>query len=412
MPDAKKKSDEKLIRISGKIKKKNPYYLKVADRYRATAFILILTFVIYIGVMLVKYGEYITYDNLVYLVRDFDAVLNLEKKSFSDISYAAQENMDFELFRQGVAVAGNNSVTLYDSSGAELCSESENFSNPTMTSSDKYLLVYDMGGVSYSIYNSLTKITSRKTEKEIIGADMSDSGDFIITTRSDSGKFVVEYYNSAFKRKMSIHKDKYVLDAAISRDGNRIAIASATEGSISLGFELSVCEAGKSEPAFTQNFENDVPLMVEYTKEGTLIALSENKISFYDSSLNVINSTDIKGMTPAFSDVSDGGAILVCRENALGNKNRIYAFDVDGNILYNNVIDSRILSAAAPNDRASGAIGYVGTPSSIIKLMENGEDETVEVNEEALDMFDMGSGLAVCTVNKAFRLFGATLDER
>ena len=211
---------------------------------------------------------------------------------------------------------------------------------------------------------------------------------------------------------MSVHKDKYVLDAAISRDGNRIAIASATEGSISLGFELSVCEAGKSEPVFTQNFENDVPLMVEYTKEGTLISLSENKISFYDSSLNVVNSTDIKGMTPAFSDVSDGGAILVCRENALGNKNRIYAFDVDGNILYNNVIDSRILSAAAPNNRASGVIGYVGTPSSIIKLMENGEEETVEVNEEALDMFDMGSGLAVCTVNKAFRLFGATLDER
>ena len=405
MPDTEKRKGEQLIRISGKIKKKNPYYLKIADRYRAAALVLILIFVIYTGVMLVRYGEYITYDNLVYLVRDFDSVLNVEKGSFSDINYPSQENMDFELFRDGLAVAGNNSVTLYDSSGAELCSEKENFSNPVMVSSDKYLLVYEMGGKRYSIYNSMTKILSRETDFEITCADMSDSGAFIITTRSDSGKYVAELYNSALKKIMSIHKDKYVLDCAISCGGDRVAIASAVEGTVSLGYELSVCEAGNIEPLFTEKHESDFPLAAEYTSDGGLILLSENRITFYDSAMNIKNSSDMKGMTPALFDASNDRVMLVCRENALGNKNRVYVFDIEGNIIYNNVVDSRVVLAAVSGDASDGTAGYVKTSDSVIKLMENGENVELEIKSDVLEMFDTEKGLMVCTVNTASKPF-------
>ena len=93
----------------------NEYFLRVSGWFmRAKYAVLVLLFV-YLTVMLTAYRSYITYDNLAYLLRDFGSSGNVNS-GFSDVTYDEQNNMSVCVYKGALAVAGNSSVTLYDSS--------------------------------------------------------------------------------------------------------------------------------------------------------------------------------------------------------------------------------------------------------------------------------------------------------
>ena len=58
--------------------------------------------------------------------------------------------------------------------------------------------------------------------RQIIVGDIATDGTMVIATRSRDTKYVVDVYNSAFNRTMSIYKENYVLGVAISPDGEYI----------------------------------------------------------------------------------------------------------------------------------------------------------------------------------------------
>ena len=63
-------------------------------------------------------------------------------------------------------------------------------------------------------------------------------------TRSRETKYVVELYNAAFNKSMSIYKENYVLGAALSPDGEYIVIASGVPADTDLGCEISIIKRG------------------------------------------------------------------------------------------------------------------------------------------------------------------------
>ena len=409
MNDAQKKKDrkenreKKPINVSGQIKNENKYYLKVSARYRVAAFILLAAFIVFGGFMLFRYGAYITYDNLIYLVRDADRKVGGDSGSITEINYATHDGQAFIRFRDGVAVAGSSGVTVYDSSGSEVLIDKAGYSSPILTAGDKYLLAYDIGTRYYSVYNSLTRVLSKEADYEILGADMSDSGAFILLTRSKTGKFDVEVYGDALKRVMTVHKDKYVIDAAISRDGKRVAVLSAVEGDLELGCELYVCRVGESEPLFSETFPSTAPLRLDYYSTGNLSVITDSRVVFYDKDMKELSSTDLSGTAPSACDATDGALVIASAENALGNRNIIIVFDNAGKTILSDTVESRVTFVAAPSSVAGGIAAYVKTDGSVMILPKDGEGKTVDCSNEVTKLIEMGSGVL------AFTPSGATL---
>lgn len=397
-------TEEPIIRVDGEIKRReNRYYAKVADRYRIGAFLIVLLLVVMGGVLMVLYGEHITYDNFVYMLRDFDSVAG-GGNSFSEVTFTAQEKMKFERFRDGFAVIGTDEVTLFDQTGVELCSESENFSYPAGSGSEKYILVYDIGGSSYSLYNSVTRVMKGTTEKPIISASVSDTGSFIVTTESDDSKYLTEMYNSAFKRTMTVYKDKYVIASAISMKGDTFAIASVTEDGTDFYAELAFYEKGKELPVSTYTYSMSMPLSLESFEDGGFVLLSDDGIRFYDEKGKLKSETDLEGKDPLYFDSARSGAVLVCSVNAIGTKSNVYSFDSAGKLIYDGMIDKKVIGAyasATPTEYAC----YLLSTNGVIAVKPNGEEIETKFGEDILALTDTAGGPVVMTAEKAFRLF-------
>lgn len=399
-----------VVRVDGKVRsRENRYYLKVADRYRAVGFIILFILVLFGGVMLMNYGEYITYDNFVYLLRDFDGGVDSDAQTYDDIVYTAEERMSFCTYRGALVTVGNRSVTIRDLSGAVLAEGTESFSNPASDTSGKYLLAYDVGCTSYSLYNLSTRIIQRTTDGALIAASVSDGGEYAVTFESDSSRYVTELYSSAFKRKMSIYTDKYVIDSEICRNGKMVATASMSEAGSGLECEVLLYAFGSEKAAATLTYSGELPLELASVGDDDFILLTDVALRFISKDGEVLQEVYFDGNISYF-DVSDGGAIALLREGDVGNVSRVYTFDNEGNILYNNLIDIRVSGAAVSSDDRFA--GYIMTSDGVTALLKNGEIIEEKTSGEALRILESDGGVLVCTASSAHRVkFSSDADS-
>ncbi|MBE6598077.1 MAG: hypothetical protein E7638_01395 [Ruminococcaceae bacterium] len=403
-----------VLRVTSKIKPAvTKYYLKVSKRYRVLQLLLLLCLVLYIFIIVSAFGKFITYDNMQYLLRDFDSITRTGDSEFSSIRYDRQNEQTFTVFKNGIAAAGKESFSLYDSSGLRLCSDKLSYTDPVLVPSEKYLLLYDMGGKGYSVYNSMTRIISRTEENKIVDGDMSDSGDFILVTRSGETKYVVKHFNSALSNTMNIYKDNYVLDAAISPDGGKIVIVSAVPSATDFDCEIALHKAGDSENAKKITLSRTMPLSVHFGEDGFTL-LCDSGLYFYNEDGEAVSTHTLSGMTLEYADLSAEYTVLAASENALGSENRILVFDSNGTLLANDMLRERVTGVAASGEK-DDALAYVLTPDRVIRLTAAAQsdptDDTAprysgfEAAEEATNGEDV---LAVCTAQKGVIICTAT----
>ena len=386
MPEAEEK-----IRVDGEIKvRENRYYAKIADRYRIFGFLVILLLVVMCGVLLVKYGEYITYDNFVYLMRDFESV-NSSDKEYTTVTYPAQDSVRFEPFRDGFALVGNSKVTVYDRSGVELCSESESLSYPAAVSSEKYLLVYDVGGKSYSIYNSVARVMRVTTDAPIVSASVGDDGSYMVTMESNDARDVTEVYNSAFRRTMRIYKDKYVTDSAISLDSDAFVITSVSESGADMAGEVAFYKKGEAEAVKTYSYNISLPLVTASLEGGNFAVVFDDAVRFYSSAGELLSESVLAGEAVSYFDASRSGIALVCKGNSIGSESLVYSFDSEGGLVYTSsvAVQATGVSVSKSNDDVAC---YLVDAHSVVAVHKDGETESFAVDGEILDVIDTAVG--------------------
>lgn len=395
---------EQVIRVDGEIKRrKNVYYEKVSERYRVFAFIVILSTVLLAGGLMVVYGEHITYDNFVYLIRDLDSVKE-SSGGFTEVSYTADESAVYRHFRDGFAVIGNGEVTLYDKTGVVLCSEKETMSYPNGSASDKYVLVYDVGGTGYSVYSSVTRVIKKTTDKPIISASVSDNGSYIVTTESGDAKYVTEVYGADFKRTMSIYKDKYVIDSSIGKDGDTFVIASVAEKGAEFFTEVSFYKNGSDSPLKTYTYSMTMPITAASYDGGGFSVLFDDCLRFYDGDGNVKSERYVDDAKAAFFDARPTGAVLVTSSLGVSRGNTVSAFDKDGKETCTAYIDGKVTGAYAAHGDSKYE-GYVLTgDGEAVALLSGGKTESLAKDKNIRAVMDTSSGPVAMTITKAYLL--------
>ena len=155
----------------------NDYYESVSERYGVAQVILYMALLAFVSISLLSNTGLITYQNLYYFFKDLNASAETVDVLHTDaVSYPTDVSQSFALYRQGLAVAGNTSVTVFTATGRQVLSQSIQYQNPVAVGSGKYLLVYELGGTQYSLYNSYTQIFSGRTQEPLRGAAVSSSG--------------------------------------------------------------------------------------------------------------------------------------------------------------------------------------------------------------------------------------------
>ena len=353
----------------------NPYYLKVSKRYRVLKFASLGILLFYLIGMLGLHANQITYENLVYLMKDLDTDVEAEGGEFKEIKYDESLKMSAALYKGRLAAATTNSFTLYNTAGSVERSYSISMENPKVLTGDKYALVYDVGGTSYSLYTSIVQVLSKQTEYALQGAALSESGTFALISRARENRYLVTVYDANFREVSRIYKDKYVMDVSLSADGERYTVVSCDVSGSDVATEV-MCGRCDSDTSVTSTFSGTMPIETAYFSDGTSCVVCDNAVIFYNKNGEVASKNNCEGYGLLGVSFSKSHVMTVESDNIVESRITLNVFSSAGERVVTRSENAKI-SACALGDTAA-FITFDG------KLMKIGLDGTEAVTECAL----------------------------
>lgn len=323
-------------------KPRSEYYENVSVRLGTAQVVLYLVLLAFVVLSFLFNTELITYRNFYLFFQDLNASAETVDVFRTDsLSYPMSEKQSFALYRKGLAVAGNTSVTVFSATGRQIVSESVNYSNPVAVGSGQYLLVYEMGGRQYSLYNSYTQIHAGKSEYPINGAAVSESGAYALISSSRDSTSTVSLYNDRFKQIGRYGKSGYVTDVAINEKGTMMAIMTAFSDGGLLSTEVMLIKPGREEPTAKTTLQYATGVDCAFTEGGGVSIICSDGIYTLNGSGKITESHSFDGRVLRAYDLSENGACVCLKKNNVSQKNVVIVFDKNGKVVYNkDVTDS------------------------------------------------------------------------
>lgn len=389
-------AEKQLIRrTEPKNETRNPYYLHISGVYRLLKWGTLLLFTLYLVFMLVLQRDSITYENLMYLVRDLNISLEGDG-AFSSVLYEEQQNMRFGAFQNELVVAGSSGIRLYDGAGECVFSDSLSYKSPVLETGDKYMLLYDAGGTEYAIFTTLACVERETASGAVQCAAMSDSGSYCVVTRSDQAKYVITLYNSAFMQVARYYRDSYVTAAAVHPNGRTLAVLSTATDDWSLASEVTFYSAS-SEERSSVSLGTSLPVAARYLENGTLAVICDDAVVYLNEAGVQINRVPLSSMTLTYFSVSENKVALVCRENILGSSSRILVLDSTGAALCDVTRSKKVIGITASSGRNSAYILY----SDAVETISIAGGETVPYTKQLHAIREIAGRAVLCFADKA-----------
>lgn len=321
----------------------NEYYEDVSAGLGILQVILYLSLFAFVVISFLSNTNLITYQNFYHFFKDLNASAeNTDVFSGDYITYPASDTQSFTLYRRGLAVAGNRSVTVFSATGRQTVSVSVNYQNPVAVGSGKYLLVYELGGTQYSLYNSYTQLFSGKSDFPLYGATVSDNGTYALISTSDTYPSVVSFYNNQFALVGRYSKTGYVMDVAINKKGSQIALVMSNSEEGRFHTVAECYEKGKDNAFYTASVSSSMALSCAFTDSEMLAVLCSDGIYYISSSGNVELVQDLRGTELSHAVLDSNGVAVCIASSTISEKNRIIVFDKSGKMLYNEIVTENV----------------------------------------------------------------------
>ena len=345
MPEAK---------YDGAFDKENPYYIKIANKYRIFKYITVVIAMAVAMIMLTVFSSDITAENFQYLIKDLDITGLSSDRTFGNVIYNGGSSSSFGIYKGELAIINTGSTMLYKPSGALSLSARNDFYNPKLLTSDKYMLVYDRGNTScgYAVYNSFAALKSESFEYPITLAGLSDEGSYAIVTRDDSFRSIIYVYNRDFKRINAIKKDKYVTALAFTDNGKTLATASVYDSGGDFVCEIMSLGVNSDTPDFTVTESGLTPLRMIWNNKGELCVLYSECAIVYDRDGKRKAEIDLSGLPGHSFALGESIMVSVYNNTVLGSDKTVNVYSSEGRFISTFSLEGELISTAVSGNRA------------------------------------------------------------
>ena len=400
---------EKILRREDFQAAGDPYYATVSARYKVTQRILVLLLVAFLLFSIFTNIKEITYGNLFYFVRDFGNAVDIASVEHETLSYDVYKNQNFSLYRGGIAAVSPSGISVYTATGRRTLKSRSDFVAPYAVCSEKYVLVYDMSGTSFAIYNSFSKVYTEALDAPITDAAISDSGAFAVVTSSSGYRSVIKVYNKNLKPIGKYSKDMYAIDIALDKSGERMAVLFYGIGD-GLGqtvvriYDVSNRAASADKDPdedrilYESILSRQFPLSCDFLEDGKLSVItnaSSSVITQNKKEYSVYESISYDEAVSAMFTGASGSAVAL-ESGALGGANKIIAFGPDGALIYDDIIRD-----SAKELFVLGNYIFVRTDTGILRLdVSNGETEKYTCQSGNMLVYDESMAI-ICGESKA-----------
>lgn len=392
---------EKINLGVGKKREENTYYKKVSRVYRALKVATLFILMIYLGVTFAMYHTEITYENLVYLIKDLDTDGASSGVELYSVEFDLAGRYAANFYRDRLAVCFADSFKLYGSEGKVEYEYTHSMESPAISVGDKYVLAYDIGGSTYSVYTTIARVLSKQSDEEISCAAMGASGEYAIVTRARENKYVVNFYDRNFRETSKIYKDKYVMTTAISDDGKNYCIASfdVENGS----FTCEVMYGGlRSDKAETVSVENALPLKSGFFSDGSFTVICDSCVLFFDSNGELSLKRSLENTALSIADIAYDKVLTVAKESVASDVNFVSLLDKNGEVLSQRTESGKISCAALGKTSVFEAVS-----GTLHRYDFNGTFDSEKCALGVEKLIPEGNAVLICTSDGAIPAFAA-----
>ena len=261
------------------------YLAKASYRYDYFKRILCLILVVVIAFFLLS-GN-LSYEKFFYLAKDIKLANDYVNSVHDTITYNSGNSQVFASYRGGIVVASRESISIFSAGGRELLSSNHSYGNPQLEISNKQVLLYDVGGTQFSLYNSFKKTQDEKLNYTIYGANMAPNGDFAIITKSDKYNSVVMVY----KQNGTVYSYGFssgrVCSVALSDNGKQLAVLLTNSNGSEMKTELRLYSVGKNDYKSANISFSGVPFAVDILDGGNIFVVGARGVNVFNSNLNL-----------------------------------------------------------------------------------------------------------------------------
>lgn len=223
-------------------------------------------------------------------------------------------------------------INAYSGGGKEIYSYSHGFENPVLKTSKTRAMVFSQGGNEAYIYNLAELKSAVSTEKEIITANISDSGVYALVTRSDSYASVVSVYNKNGKPLYEWYSSEdTVNNVAISPNGKKIAVSAFNATSGDYSAKVCVLNFDSATPEYTESYSGSPIYGIDSMSSAGFSVITENGVQFIEWSK--YKKTEYKNdYTLSLFRSASGGSVAVFNRSSDKTDNRVAVFNSKGRL--------------------------------------------------------------------------------
>jgi hypothetical protein len=316
------------------------YYASVSVRYKILERILIIVLAVFLTVSLISNFSLITYDNFFYLIKDFSTAVDIESSNYDTLSYNSNQRHNFSIYREGLVVVNPSNISAYTATGRRTLQTTSQFSSPCVVSSDKYFLIYDTSGNTFSIYNSFSRVFSQTFEYPVTDACFSSDGKVAVVTRDISNRSLVHVYDEDFKPILTVPSGWFAFDIAMSSEANKMAICYYDAGDGTGRSSVSIRDISNNANELELiTIEGEFILQSGFLANERFAVVTDKAVHIYDPQFYEYELYEYSGAQISGFTVNEHGAAVSYTENS---RNYALVFDSAGQIVYNDLIDTAV----------------------------------------------------------------------
>ena len=196
-------------------------------------------------------------------------------------------------------LSSSSNLYLSDIYGNSIYKSKLSYSSPIMTSSDKYIMVYDREKYNFSVFDDNKLVHSGTSDSPILYASVNNSGYSAIVVNEPGYRAAVSLYSKSFERLYKCYTSTYYISSAyVSPNGKGLAAACMSEkddefSSTLLVYDISISDAA---PIAEISLQNSYILNVTYIDAERLCIITESSVLFYSSAGELIGSHQYNGI--------------------------------------------------------------------------------------------------------------------
>ena len=358
-----------------------PYYTNLSERFNLARIVLYMILLVFVVVTVISSRHLITYENLYYLVKDINAASLTAQSQADHLNYPMSGvSADFAIYRDGLTVVGDHEITVLSGSGKQTLSDNVAFSSPCVRAGERYFLAFSRGQRNFSVYNSFVKVHEESTEYPIYDVCMARDGAFAVLTRSKEYTSEVIFYHEDIGKVAAAHLGGYVTAMSLSPDGKVLAILSTDMTDEGYVTKLTLIRRGISGVSDHEVILGDAAgLGAAFVSDDHLAVMLEDRLCFYRSDGSPESSIPHGDADPAFWDCGDGYVAILSNRHDTLSASFLQVFDKNGRLVY-----QQTLSAL----------------TGVKRILLNGQDVYIQLNERILYISDKGSKLSQATIHR------------